>query len=549
MKTKIFMIILILTLLFTVAPFITEDAYGTEYVKGQSIVARDQEKASMGLNFPGLDITWLDIGDTHIQSYSQMDVFTEGIFNLKLTDGSICFDTSGKIIAAGDYDGIYGFYDGMAKAYKYIPRDVPDVPGRLMGPPGQMEGFIDSEGNEVIPLGMHRNVGDRFSEGFAIIGGYEENKGYINKKGEIVIPQIYKDASDFSEGLAAVQSTDTELWGYIDTKGELVISMEYESAESFREGAAYAVKNSMAGYIDKEGNKLIDFKLKPETDEYVDNSFYGGIAVAQNSSGKYGYIDKNGEFVIPAKYKEANPFIGDAAFVAIENQNYLDGYGSSFLINKDGERLTPLWQYGRYGGEYMREGLIRALSTYGPSPYESIIMLNKYGAEVIHPSLNLQYLSSFNEGYALLIAHNSDNTAVGLVKIPENIEAYKNRKLIRVLMDNELLDFEDTDPIMENSRTLVPMRAIFEALGAEVEWDDANKTAIATKNDITISLKIDENIAYINNEPVELDVPAKIKNSRTLVPVRFIAESLNADVAWDDALRSVIINTNLSALK
>ena len=39
-----------------------------------------------------------------------------------------------------------------------------------------------------------------------------------------------------------------------------------------------------------------------------------------------------------------------------------------FLINRDGERLTPLWQYGRYAGEYMRDGLIRALSTYGPSP-------------------------------------------------------------------------------------------------------------------------------------------------------------------------------------
>lgn len=154
----------------------------------------------------------------------------------------------------------------------------------------------------------------------------------------------------------------------------------------------------------------------------------------------------------------------------------------------------------------------------------------------------MMYLSSFNEGYALLIAHNNDGTAVGLVKISENIDVYKDRKIIRVFIDDKLLDFEDTDPIIENSRTLVPMRAIFEALGAGIGWDDANKTAIATKDDITISLKIDGNIGYINNKPVELDVPARIKNSRTLVPVRFVAESFNVNVTWDDTLRAVIID-------
>ncbi|HCS10379.1 MAG TPA: copper amine oxidase, partial [Clostridiales bacterium] len=112
-----------------------------------------------------------------------------------------------------------------------------------------------------------------------------------------------------------------------------------------------------------------------------------------------------------------------------------------------------------------------------------------------------------------------------------------------MFIDDKLLELEDTDPIIENSRTLVPMRAIFETLGAEVDWDGTNKTAVVTKDGTTISLKIDDTIAYINDEPVELDVPARIKNSRTLVPVRFVAESLNADVTWDDALRAVLINT------
>ena len=91
-------------------------------------------------------------------------------------------------------------------------------------------------------------------------------------------------------------------------------------------------------------------------------------------------------------------------------------------------------------------------------------------------------------------------------------------------------------------RTLC-MRAIFEALGAQIEWDDANKTVTARKGETTISLKIDDRRAYINQEPVELDVPARIKNSRTLVPVRILAESFKAHVGWEDTMRAVIIET------
>lgn len=541
MKFKLRNFVIILGLAFFAALFGQQEAYGASYVRGQSLIAEDQAKASKGLSFPGLEITWLDLGDDHIQAFSPMDSYSEGIFTLRMLDETICFDTSGKIIAAGDYNGVYEFSDGMAKVYRYI---YPSGSGKLAGPPPQEEGFIDREGNEAIPLGKLSGTSSEFHEGLAVIGGYEEKKGYIDKAGEIVISQIYKDAGDFSEGLAPVQSADTELWGYIDKDGKQVVPMEYEAAVPFREEAAYVVKNGLAGYIDKSGNTIIDFKFRPETDKYADNGFYGGLAAVQDISGKYGYIDKSGSFVIPAKYKEADPFIGDVAFVASENQNYANNYGSSFLINRNGERLTPLWQYGHYSGEYMREGLIRALSSYGPSRNEYIVMFNKYGAEVIPSSLNIENISSFNEGCALLTAFNKDGEmAVGLVKKPGNIEEYKTGKLIKVFINGKLLDFADTDPIIENSRALVPMRAIFEALGAEIAWDDTNKTVTGTKEGTEVYLKIGDNAGYINGKPVELDVPAKIKNARTVVPVRFIAESFGMDVAWDAPSQSVFINT------
>lgn len=97
----------------------------------------------------------------------------------------------------------------------------------------------------------------------------------------------------------------------------------------------------------------------------------------------------------------------------------------------------------------------------------------------------------------------------------------------------------DQPPVIEDGRTLVPLRAIFEALDAEILWDADTMSVSAVRNAKNISLTIDKEEAYINGEPYYLDVPAKIVNGRTLVPVRFIAESLNCDVEWDGETKTV----------
>ncbi|MBE7053619.1 MAG: hypothetical protein E7391_05015 [Ruminococcaceae bacterium] len=99
----------------------------------------------------------------------------------------------------------------------------------------------------------------------------------------------------------------------------------------------------------------------------------------------------------------------------------------------------------------------------------------------------------------------------------------------------------DQSPIIVEGRTLVPLRAIFEALGAKVEWDDLSKTATGIKDGNEIKIQINNAVAKVNGKDVTLDVPAQIVNSRTLVPVRFISESLGLKVDWDDATKTVII--------
>ena len=89
----------------------------------------------------------------------------------------------------------------------------------------------------------------------------------------------------------------------------------------------------------------------------------------------------------------------------------------------------------------------------------------------------------------------------------------------------------------------MPFRAIFEALGAKVNWDQVTQTVTGQKGDLNVSLKIDSNEANLNGNATVLDVAPTMIDDRTMVPVRFISESVGANVSWDEASKTVTINT------
>lgn len=99
--------------------------------------------------------------------------------------------------------------------------------------------------------------------------------------------------------------------------------------------------------------------------------------------------------------------------------------------------------------------------------------------------------------------------------------------------------------VIQDGRTLVPMRKIFETLGAEVSWDEATRTVTGKTADSEVVLTIDSNKATVNGEEKTLDVPAQLIDSKTFVPARFVAEALNCDVDWksDQFFSKVIITT------
>ena len=114
---------------------------------------------------------------------------------------------------------------------------------------------------------------------------------------------------------------------------------------------------------------------------------------------------------------------------------------------------------------------------------------------------------------------------------------------ITIYVDNKPL-VSATSPFIKEGVTLVPMRLIFESLGAEVGWSPETQTIIAKKNATSITLTLGKKIAFIDVHKKDLLLPPMLKNGITYVPLRFISESLGATVEWDEKQRAVFIHSN-----
>lgn len=228
----------------------------------------------------------------------------------------------------------------------------------------------------------------------------EEKYGYINKKGEEVIPAKYDDAWDFQEnGLARVgeqigeneYGNPTYIHGYINEKGEEVIPIKYDRANDFEENGLALVGKQTGededgepvykyGYINEKGEEVIRLKyddiiyyltdipyygadsitLGLLDDFENDGTFYNGLALVGKQTGKdedgypvysYGYINEKGAEVIPLKYKTASHF-SDNGLAAVGKQTGEDEDGEPIYaygyINKKGTEVIPL-KYGDAG--------------------------------------------------------------------------------------------------------------------------------------------------------------------------------------------------------
>ena len=133
----------------------------------------------------------------------------------------------------------------------------------------------------------------------------------------------------------------------------------------------------------------------------------------------------------------------------------------------------------------------------------------------------------------------------------ENEELIQNNNdSVSVIINGDYINF-DQPPMIVDGRTLVPMRKIFEIIGATISWDGTAQTVTSEYKGIIVKLTIGERKIYINNSAKKIDVPAQLINDTTYVPVRVIAEAFNCDVEWDGDAKTVLIdykNQDLSEL-
>lgn len=115
---------------------------------------------------------------------------------------------------------------------------------------------------------------------------------------------------------------------------------------------------------------------------------------------------------------------------------------------------------------------------------------------------------------------------------------------IRVELNGEPVRFSGTQPREVDGRVMVPLRGVLEKMGANVDWVASSQTVIASKGEMELELPIGSRTARINNRSVRLDVPAMTMAGSTMVPLRFVSEALGADVAWSSRNQTVMINTD-----
>jgi hypothetical protein len=277
-------------------------------------------------------------------------IISDGWDGSPMWDGILRDGETGAVILRGEYNHLGDFSEGLAAI---SARDHMNYDGEW--------GFINTKGEIVIPV-EYASV-KKFSEGLAAV--QRDGKwGFINKKDEVVIPFEYDVVDNFSGGLAAVRKGDwgTGKWGFINTKGEVVIQFDYVYADGFDGGLAAVRKGDWetgkVGFINKSGETMIPFEFD-ETKKIGENidlsravavwEFYdedGRIIIIQEHNDeilsavkkgdKWGLIDKSGKFIIPVEYDYA-PQIR-LFFEGLSKEQRENGTG---FINKNGDVVIP----------------------------------------------------------------------------------------------------------------------------------------------------------------------------------------------------------------
>ncbi len=198
--------------------------------------------------------------------------------------------------------------------------------------------------------------------------------------------------------------------------------------------------------------------------------------------------------------------------------------------------VRPLLEQG--GDMSSREILDQVMQTTPPAQIEQLLLSKVESNQATPGDLDLlaevqARLGKVNEALQTMQTR--------LQADPTDLDAYRRyieleeqtgeHRPLDVFVNGQKLAF-DIRPVVQEGRTLVPIRALSEALGAAVAWDGDTRKVTITRNGLTVELVLGSNVALVNGQEVTLDVPADAPDGRTLVPIRFVSETFGLDVEW-----------------
>lgn len=281
------------------------------------------------------------------------------------------------------------------------------------------------------------------------------------------------------------------------------------------------------------------------TGSSIDNPSSAKAWLAWDNDGLYIYAEVNE--ITPAN-EASEQYKQDSIEIFTDEDNskskIIDGNDTQYRVTSLGSRTL--------GNAAAADFLSAVSSTEGGYSVEVMLpWLEIMPADGVVMGLDIlvnDALGAVRQGMRAWSTHDNTNyvstQSYGEIKLVtgENYVPWNGSDPLRVSVDGRRLDCMGISPVIKNGRTLVPMRAVFEALSCGVSYNDEEDTVYAIGNEKLIKIVIDSDTAYINNEAHKLETAAEIMNGRTLVPLRFVAETLGASVEYDERQGAVFIS-------
>ncbi len=451
---------------------------------------------------------------------------------------------------------------------------------------------VEAFDNELpVPLGVIKKDKSRWS-GF-LIDEFVQPEDVNENYAKIMVDNLVMDFDNIEDILIYNENM------YVKKNGELWIKSHYDSsgisvydkvmdkvkyAEVYnygeiREGIAICNDGSLWHISVKEPKKVLE-KVKeahydPTFDFYAalqeDNSFY---VWGHNEFGECG-IDSPATSI-----EEPNKLFGDVSWFEI-------GYADIKALKKDGTLMRwglgfPIAYCVPYVKNPLSSGNFDKDTKIQHRNFETVGVNEKFNLIVkINDSTDIKDVKVvFSNGDELLMDKSTEGYYVGTVSefekagvISYRINAFDSADKVITseeykveVLKNDIVLFDntngevfvsdsqifiageelytDTKPVIKDGRTLVPVRALCEAINADVQWDDRSKTVNISMRNKTVSMKIGDKEILVNDTKQSIDVPAIIVSGRTMLPLRTVGEIMGAEVGWKEKEKRIDVLLN-----